>query len=256
VLLVEIQPEAQAGGIDPALADLAQPPYSRILRQGICDPGQAHRVGDRGEAVADLAEYYPRRLRLTGHELVAVEDDLRAERRMPRHLDRHMTPLRVDDVKRIVIDVFASPLDVHDRGGLRRARHLPHRRRRLGHQHQKHPDADLMTGQVRLGDAVLALPGLTEDHRHPVRGAPRLDPPREPARHPHQVGVVQLGVAVVVPASPPHPKPARVVPERKERVEHDPIHAVVAAGHQIRIPQAELVAGHPAQPTKPPALVR
>ena len=93
VLLVEIEPEAQAGGVDPALADLAQPPYSRVVRQGICDPGQAHRVGDRGEAVADLGECYPRRCGLPGHELVAVEDDLRAERRMPRHLDRHMPPL-------------------------------------------------------------------------------------------------------------------------------------------------------------------
>jgi hypothetical protein len=52
VLLVEVESEAQAGGIDPAPADLAQSPYSRMLRQGICDPGQARRVGDRGEAVA------------------------------------------------------------------------------------------------------------------------------------------------------------------------------------------------------------
>ena len=66
VLLVEVQREAQARGVDPASADLAQPPYSRILRQGICDPSQAHRVGDRGEAVADLGECYPRRLRLGG----------------------------------------------------------------------------------------------------------------------------------------------------------------------------------------------
>src|SRR4029077_17098269 len=92
VLLVEIQPEAQAGGVDPALADLAQPPYSRVARQGICDPSQARGIGDRGEAVADLAECYPRRLGLRSHELVAVEDDLRAERRMPRHLDRHVPP--------------------------------------------------------------------------------------------------------------------------------------------------------------------
>src|SRR6201997_754733 len=54
VLLVEVEPETQARGIDPPLADLAQPPYSRILRQGICDPGQACRVGDAGETVADL----------------------------------------------------------------------------------------------------------------------------------------------------------------------------------------------------------
>ena len=58
------------------------------------------------------------------------------------------------------------------------------------------------------------------------------------------MGVVQLGVAVVVPAPPPHPQPARAIPQRKERVEHDPVHAVIAAAHQIRIPQAELVVGH------------
>ena len=66
LLLIEVKPEAQARGIDPSPTDLAQPPYSRILRQGICDPSQARRVGDGGEAVADLAECYPRRLRLTG----------------------------------------------------------------------------------------------------------------------------------------------------------------------------------------------
>ena len=47
VLLVEVKPEAQARGIDPPPTDLAQPPYSRILRQGICDPSQARGVGDR-----------------------------------------------------------------------------------------------------------------------------------------------------------------------------------------------------------------
>src|ERR1700757_4518822 len=47
------------------------------------------------------------------------------------------------------------------------------------------------------------------------------------------------------PRRPPHPKPARVMPERVERVEHDPIHTVIAARHQIRIMKAELVAAHP-----------
>ena len=111
-------------------------------------------------------------------------------------------------------------------------------------------------GQVRLGDAVLALPGLTEDHRHLVGRAPGLDPPREPTRHPHQVGVVQLGVAVAVSASPPGAEPTRVVPEREERVEHDPVHAVVAARHQIRIPQAALVIRHPLNLTTGPREVK
>jgi hypothetical protein len=51
-LFVDIQTEAQARGVDPPVADLAQPPYSRILRQGVCDLSQGLRVGHRGEAVA------------------------------------------------------------------------------------------------------------------------------------------------------------------------------------------------------------
>ena len=85
---------------------------------------------------------------------------------------------------------------------------------------------------------------------------PGLDPPREPTRHPHQVGVVQLGVAVAVSASPPGAEPTRVVPEREERVEHDPVHAVVAARHQIRIPQAALVIRHPLNLTTGPREVK
>ena len=113
-----------------------------------------------------------------------------------------------------------------------------------------------MGGQVRLGDAVLALPGLTEDHRHAVGRAPGLNPPGEPTRHPHQMHVVQLGVAVVVQSSPPGTQPARLIPEREERVEHDPIHAVIAVGHQIRIPQAELVIRHPPNLTTGPGEVK
>jgi hypothetical protein len=66
LLLVEVEPEAQAGRIDPPPTDLAQPPYSRMLRQGICDPSQARGVGDGGEAVADLVKCYPRRGGLPG----------------------------------------------------------------------------------------------------------------------------------------------------------------------------------------------
>src|SRR4029077_14135952 len=99
---------------------------------------------------------------------------------------------------------------------------------------------------ARYASAMRCLrsPALQKITGTPGR-APRLDPPGEPARHPHQMRVVQLRVAVVVPASPPHAEPARVVPQREERVEHDPVHAVVAAAHQIRIPKAELVFGHP-----------
>ena len=83
--------------------------------------------------------------------------------------------------------------------------------------------------QVLLGDQVLALPGLAVDHRDAVRVRPGLDPAGEPARHPHQVRVVQLLVAVAVQPPPPAPEPARVMPQREIGVQHDPVHAVIAS---------------------------
>ena len=37
LLLVQVEREAQTGGINPTLADLTQPPYSPWLGQGVCD---------------------------------------------------------------------------------------------------------------------------------------------------------------------------------------------------------------------------
>ena len=58
-LLGQVQAKAQARGIDPPVADLAQAPYSRKLRQGICDPGQAPRIRDVSKAVALLGKPDP-----------------------------------------------------------------------------------------------------------------------------------------------------------------------------------------------------
>jgi len=93
-----------------------------------------------------------------------------------------------------------------------------------------------MRGEVFLSDPVLALPGLAVDHRNPIGRAPRLDPAGEPPGHPHQVRVVQLVIAAVVQPPPPAPEPARPAPEREVGLQHDPVHAVVAAAQQIAIP--------------------
>jgi hypothetical protein len=95
-----------------------------------------------------------------------------------------------------------------------------------------------------LGDLVLALPGPAVDHRDAIGLAPRLDAAREPARHPHQVRIVQVVVRTVVPAPPPGPEPARVMAQREEGVQHDPVHAVIAAGQQVAVPGTEVI-GHP-----------
>src|SRR5262249_56186128 len=91
-VLGQVQAEAQARGVDPPVADLAQAPYSRGLRQGICDLGQALRIRDLSKAVALLDEPDPSRRGRSRDVLVAVEDDLGRERRRPRPLRRPPTP--------------------------------------------------------------------------------------------------------------------------------------------------------------------
>jgi len=171
-----------------------------------------------------------------------VCDDLRAERRVPRQLDREVPPAGVHDVERVVVDVGGLLGDVADHAA-GRAANLPHRRRRAGDQDQEHPRSHRVGGQVGLGDAVLALPAAAVDDRDAVGLGEPAHPAAEPARHPHQMGVVQLLLGVVVQAPPPHPKPARVVPQREVGVEHDPVHAVVSAGQQLAVPLAQLIHG-------------
>ena len=241
-LLGQVQAEAQAGGVDPPITHLGQAPYRRGLRQGVCDLGQGGGVGDAGEAVALLDEPDPARPGGGGDVLVAVEDDLRAERWMPGHFDRHVSPLRVQDVEGVVVDEgpLLGQVAQHPAG---RAGDLPHRGDRAGDQDQEHPALHLVGGQVLLGDLVLAFPALAVDHRDAVRTGRGADPAGEPPGHPHQVRVVQL-LVVTMQAPPPGPEPARVVAQRVVGVEHDPIHTVVAAVEKIAVALAEPV-GHP-----------
>ena len=84
-LLIKVQAEARACAVDPPAADLAQAPYSRLLRPGICDPGQALRIRDLSKTAALLGKADAPAVGGDRDVLVAVEDDLRAERRVPGH---------------------------------------------------------------------------------------------------------------------------------------------------------------------------
>ena len=161
----------------------------------------------------------------------------------PRHLDHQVTPGRVHDVEGIVVDVLGLLLQAHDHPA-RGPPHLPHRRPRPGDQDQEDTRPDAVAGQVLLRDPVLALPGLAVDHRDAVRGRPGPHPAGEPARHPHQVRVIQLRIRIAVPAPPPGPEPARAMAQRVIRVQHDPVHAVIRAGQQVPVPLGEVI-GHP-----------
>src|SRR5438477_2001246 len=104
LLLVEVERETYTV-VDPTLADLAQSPYSPGLGQGVCDLGQTCGVRDSSKAVSLLGEGDASVARLAGNVLVAVQDHLGGEGRMPADLDRQMAPVGVEDVKRIVVDI-------------------------------------------------------------------------------------------------------------------------------------------------------
>jgi hypothetical protein len=114
LLLVDVQPEAQARGVDPPVDDLAQAPYRPRSGQGVCDLSEALGLADPSEAVALLGEAEGGFLPGAGDVLVAVEDHLSAERRVAADLDRHVPPRGVHDVKRVVVDELPRLLQVVD----------------------------------------------------------------------------------------------------------------------------------------------
>ncbi len=180
------------------------------------------------------------------------EDDLRPERRMPGHLDRQMPPLRVHDVKRVVVDEGPLLGQVPDHPAVRRAGHVPHRCHRARHHDQEHPRPDRVGREVVLGDLVLALAALAVDDRDPVRAGRGPDPAGEPPGHPHQMRVVQQVLAPVVQTPPPHPEPARCVAQRVVGIEHDAVHAVIAAAQKIAVPLTEPISHHGRFPSTAP----
>src|SRR3981189_1301381 len=105
LLLVEVKREAHTA-VNPTLADLAQSPYSRVLGQGLCNLRQTCGVRDRRKAVSFLGEGDARPARLAGNVLMAVQDHLGGKRRMPTDLDGEMAPLWIEDMKRVVVDIW------------------------------------------------------------------------------------------------------------------------------------------------------
>ena len=71
-VLLSVQREAQAGAVNPTLADLVQPPYSPRLGQGVCDLRQACGVGDMSKTVAFLSKANSCFARLAGYVVVTV----------------------------------------------------------------------------------------------------------------------------------------------------------------------------------------
>src|ERR1700737_2604316 len=132
LLFVEVEGEGNTGG-KPTLPGLAQTPYSPVLGQGVCDLRQTCGVRDRRKAVSFLGEGDAGPARLARNVLMAVQDHLSGKGRMPADLNGQMAPVRVEDVKRVVVDIGIGffRYDVVLRAD------IPHRRLRPTDQDQK-----------------------------------------------------------------------------------------------------------------------
>ena len=64
---------------------------------------------------------------------------------------------------------------------------------------------------------------------NPLLGAERLEPARKGPRHFPQMFIIQHRV-VAAQVAPPRAQPAAGLPQRKERVRHDAIRAVLSGG--------------------------
>src|SRR5689334_9996130 len=99
LLLLQVEREAQAGGINPTLADLTQPPYSPLLGQGVCDLRQARGVRDMSKTISFLCKADAGFECLAGHVLMTVQDHLGWERWMPADLDGDVAPLGIENME-------------------------------------------------------------------------------------------------------------------------------------------------------------
>src|SRR5690242_5349039 len=235
LLLVEVEREAHTG-VNPTLTDLAQSPYSPVFGQGLCDLRQTCGVRDSSKAVSVLGEGDARLARLAGNVLMAVQDHLGGEGRMPADLDGQMAPVRVEDVKRVVVHIghrFLS-FDVVF------CADIPHRRLRPTDQNQKQALGDCRLGEIFFRNVMLALPDRTVDHRNSVRLGVTANATAEPAGQPHQVGVFERLIRSSQ-CPPPHPEPTRIMAHAEVSVQNNAIDAIVATAQQILIERAQPV---------------
>jgi hypothetical protein len=117
---------------------------------------------------------------------------------MTAHPDRYMTPVRVHDVKVVMVDIrprFFSR-DIADLSATRLV-YMPHHSRRTANQNKEQAGLGRMIGEVFFGRQVLPFPAPTIDDRHVIGSGPGAKPAAESSRHTHQVLVVELVIGPV-----------------------------------------------------------
>src|SRR5262245_15204816 len=90
--------KAKAGGVDPSLAKLAQSTDRVLLMQSCRQTVDRVEITALDKTIAVLDRRQALAPGLAFDPLVAVQDQLRTERGIATHADRHMTPFAIHDV--------------------------------------------------------------------------------------------------------------------------------------------------------------
>jgi hypothetical protein len=77
--------------------------YNLLSKRGVCDVRQGRGVRDMSKAISLFCKADSGSAGLARYELMPIQGSLERERRMPADLDGDMPPLRVEDMKRVVI---------------------------------------------------------------------------------------------------------------------------------------------------------
>src|SRR6185437_6634767 len=91
---------------------------------------------------------------------------------------------------------------------------------------------------VLLSNLVFLFSVPTASDRYVVSESPGTQTTPEPPGHSHQMSIVEVVVGSIQ-LPPPDSKSRRTLCESKIGIQHDPIHAIIGAVHEIRV--------HPAQ---------
>ena len=160
---------------------------------------------------------------------------------MATHFDGHMPPLRVPDMKGIMIHVgpriFAYQLAEFTGAG---RLGLPNQRRCLGDEDQKQPTLPVVRGKVLLRHLMLVLPRGAVDDRDAMGFGPGTKTTAESAGHAHQMVVVQIFIGTVQ-LPPPHAKASRRLPHSEICIQYYTIDTIVMALQKIGVKIAQLV---------------
>jgi len=223
LLLPTLQSKAQTA-VNPTLTGPNQAPYRARGSHGVCDSGQACGVGNLGKTIVFLRKGNLVLPCLTSHIFMPVKDNLGSKRGMGTEFDRQVSPLRVQDMEGIMIDVRDFALDVRD--SLLGPVHVENRCGCKSSDDVEDPAEGKVLGQMRFGQFMLLFPLSALDQGNPLFLSISMNPAAKAACEPHQMGIVKILIASPQP-TPPRAESSFRLSQNEVGVQDNPIHTII-----------------------------